>query len=194
MRKILMVLALTVTTLLAAVTAVVASAHPAGASEAAPLPGMCNGRSDPNLVVIAHANGPVSPRFILNVNTDRSGHPSGSLMLGRGPGTLTASNWCRVWQHLPGSQPQGDCETAYPVGAITAHAVGIGSFGGHAVVVRVDVRKYADGTMGYRLRYQPWNPSQGATTLEDSCNGEWTWVPAEETWSPLTQFMVKATS
>ncbi len=180
----------------AGVTAV--AARPA-AADSSQLPGMCSGRADPNLVVIAHANGRLAreaQKMILNVETDAAAHATGSLVFGQGPATLTATDWCRVWQHQEGQQSNGSCEEPYPTGALTAHAVGLGTQAGRTMLVRVDVRQLSDGQGLYRLRYRPWPPGEQVTAQEeDNCGDEgWTWYPAEEEWAPLSQVMIRTTA
>lgn len=190
------VLFVEVAALVAGVVLVVV-AVPGPAARAAELPGMCNGRTDPNLVVTAHANGRPSsvPKYILNVSTDASGTPTGSLILGRGAERLLATDWCRVWQHEPGQPSGGDCEIAYPQGATTAHAVGLGELAGQTVLVRTDVRELADGQMFFRVRYRPWpgNETAGASEGDSCADAGWTWVPAGEGWAPLDQMQVRVT-
>lgn len=169
----------------------------AGAA-AQPLPGMCNGRSDPNLVIIAHANGRPRdvPKFILNVATDATGKPTGSLILDRGRARITVSDFCRVWQHQPDQSPGGDCETTYPTGAITAHAVGLTRLDGQTLLVRTDVRKMLDGSMLFRARYRTWSGAEISAAADTGGCDEtgWTWIPAEEAWSPLVQMSVRASA
>lgn len=193
------VAALLVSVAFAAAGASSVAARPATAADSSQLPGMCSGRADPNLVVIGHANGQAAreaQKMILNVETDSVAHATGSLVFGQGPATLTATDWCRVWQHQPGQQSNGSCEESYPEGALTAHAVGLGSQAGRTVLVRVDVRKLADGQGQYRLRYRPWPPGGEVTAQEeDNCGDEgWTWYPAEEEWAPLSQVMIRTTA
>ncbi len=178
---------------LVAGAALMGAARPGVPVSAATLPGMCNGRSDANTVVVAHSNGrPTAvPRFILNLSTDGNGVPTGTLILGSGRDRLQVTDWCRLWQHIAGQQSKGDCEESYPAGAITAHAVGMTQLAGKATVVRADVRELADGQMYFRVRYRTWTVEQTKATTEDSCADEgWTWVPAEEGWAPLDQMKV----
>lgn len=184
----------------AAIIALVASVAlvvggPARQARAAELPGMCNGRTDANLVLTAHANGRPStvPKYILNVSTDANGSPTGAMILGQGPTRLMVSDWCRVWQHQPGQSPGGDCENAYPDGAITAHAVGLTKLDGQTLLVRTDIRKLSDGEMFFRVRYRTWTGEEATAAAEtDGCDdAAWTWVPAEEGWYPLDQMSVR---
>ena len=69
------------------------------------LPGMCNGRADANTQITAHANGRAATKYILNIATDASATAEGILVLGQGKSRLEVTEWCRVWQHLPG-QPR----------------------------------------------------------------------------------------
>ena len=167
-------------------------ARPSRAAEPGQLPGMCSGRSDADLRIIAHAGGGPGavPKFILNLTTDSTGQPTGALIVYRGPRHLTVTDFCRAWQHLPG-QPSGDCEEGYPPGAVTAHAVGLGSRDGRLVLVRADVRKLADGENLFRLRYRAWPPGDTALAGDSGCeDAGWTWIPGEETWAPLDQLRV----
>ncbi len=171
------------TTLLAAPAAV--AAGDAGR------PGMCTGRSDPLTRLNAHAS--VSPKFVLNVETDSAGLPTGVLILGRGADRVYVDDICRVWQHLPGQEPDGAGEDVDET-ATTAHAVGLGALAdGTPVLVRSDVRENADGTF-FRVRYRVMGPHAGGGTTEpggqvDGSEGEhddeaWTRVPLEG-WAPL---------
>jgi hypothetical protein len=177
----------------AAVAALAATDGPAVAADGQEVP-MCNGRSDPNLVVIAHANRGSKPKFVLNVATDASGAPTGTLILDRGPGHLAVTDWCRVWQHTPDSEPR--CGMPYPEGATTAHAVGQAVLpDGTPIVVRADVRETDDGTF-YRLRYRPLGMHDEALADEGGgCEDEsWTWVPSEDGWGVLDQLRVRVTA
>ena len=175
---------------------VLIAAAPSGpAARAAELPGMCNGRADPNLVVTAHANGrPDSvPKYILNVSTDASAVATGSLILFRGADHLQVTDWCRVWQHQAGQPSGGECETTYPEGATTAHAVGLSTSDGQTLLVRTDVRRLSDGDMFFRVRYRTWSGHEeaAAPAEEAGCEDEgWTRVPAEG-WYPLDQMRVR---
>jgi hypothetical protein len=152
-------------TIIASLTAIVgliASAvsmgpsFPASIAAAQPgLPGMCNGRSDANISVNAHANGQPNgvPKYILNISTDEDGNPSGALILGRGPDRLIVEDFCRLWHHLPG-QPVGPCGREEDIGVTNAHAVGIAMLpDGQELLVRTDVRENDDG-MFFRVRYR----------------------------------------
>lgn len=183
-----------VATVIAALAAALwTAAAPGPAASAAALPGMCSGPTTPGLVVNAHANGRPGavPKFILNVSTDASGTATGAMILGQGAGRLMVTSWCRVWQHDPAQQEGGKCGEPYPAGAITAHAVGLTQRAGSTLLVRADVRRLADGTMLFRVRYRTWTGEDTAGMTEgDSCEEEgWTRVPADG-WDPLDQFHV----
>jgi hypothetical protein len=158
------------------------------------LPGMCNGRSDANVVLTAHANGRPSsvPKYILNLSTDGVGHPNGTLILGRGDTRLIVEDWCRLWQHIPGTPMGGHCEgeTGSADGATIAHAVGFGSLrSGQDVFVRTDVRGVEEG-LSFRVRYRAQGSGEmGATEGEGCDDGSWTKVPAEG-WALLDQLRV----
>lgn len=187
-----------------AVVVPVAVASPAPASEE--VPGMCTGRSDANVVLnaLARASG-AAPKFILNVSTDPTGEPTGTLILGKAGERVELTDLCRVWQHLPDQPSDGSCEMEYPEGAVTAHAVGVGTrSGGQHVLVRADLRETSEGRY-FRVRYRDWPPGGahedgdhgvGALpTLEqhegEGCEDEtWTRVPLEE-WLPLHQFKLR---
>ncbi len=169
-------------------------------AEGNPLPGMCNGRTEANVVLIAHANGingkPAGvPKYILNLYTDASGQPFGALVLGQGKARLQVDEWCRLWYHRPGDTPQGggqceDDEGHEPgEGAINAHAVGIGRAGGKSVLVRTDVRQTEEG-MFFRVRYRDMGQHHEellAAAEDDGCDDDnWTRVPVEG-WAPLDQ-------
>jgi hypothetical protein len=158
---------------------------------------MCNGRADPNVEVIAHVNGRRGDvtKFILNVSTDANAVATGSLILDRGPDHIVVTDFCRVWQHLPGTQPK--CEEPYPEGAVTAHAVGLTTArDGTPLLVRADVRQTEEGTF-FRVRYRALTGEHEAVAAamgedEGGCEDEGTWtkVPPEE-WAPLDQLMVR---
>ena len=179
---------------LVAVAAVTAS-RPAGAAELPGL-GMCNGRADAMLKVIAHANGHGDGvKLILNVTTDAAAVATGSLILDQGPNHIVVTDFCRVWQHLPGTEQK--CEEPYPEGAVTAHAVGVTTDrAGTPLLVRADVRQTAEGKF-FRARYRALTGEQEAVAAamaeEDGCEDEGTWtkVPAEG-WAPLDQLIVRA--
>jgi hypothetical protein len=179
----------------ALVAPVPAGPAPAVAAETPTVP-MCSGRKDPSLVLTAHANGRPNgvPKFVLNVSTDPAGIPTGSLVFGRGPGHLVVTEFCRVWQHTPGTE--SNCETEYPEGATTAHAVGTTWLNGVPVVVRADVRETAEGRY-FRLRYRQLGEHDEAMTAKeeggDECEGGWTRYPSEEGWALLDQFRLRVT-
>lgn len=182
--------------LLAMLFALPAAAPPRSANAASTLPGMCSGRSDAYLQVTAQASGAGSAhKVLLYVENDTQGSPSGILIVDPGPDQLLVDNLCRVWQHLPGQSPKGDCEETYPAGATTAHAVGIGEKDGQTMLARIDVRQLAGGQMLYRLRYRPWDPTSAEDEGGDSCeDAAWTWLPAEDSWSPLTSLSIGVNS
>lgn len=167
-------------------------------AEGSKLPGMCNGRSDANVVLNAHAQ---EPKYILNISTDAIGVPYGVLILEKGATRLYADLFCRVWQHLPGQPTGSECEGELPPGtdsslegAITAHAVGMGTLrDGTEVLVRTDVRETEEGKF-FRVRYRTMGSHDGhdsgpvlPSAHEDDvgCEDEtWTRIPAEG-WAPL---------
>ncbi|HET9075337.1 MAG TPA: hypothetical protein VFN68_00270 [Acidimicrobiales bacterium] len=163
-------------------------AAPSGA--AAPLPEMCNGRSDPSLQVVAQAGGQgaAAPGYFLGVSTDAAGAPAGTMIVSVGSQRLVVANWCRVWQHLPGQPSNGNCGMTYPAGAITAHAVGETRFDGQDVLVRTDVRELAGGQMLFRVRYRPLAAAESAQA--DDCETGWAKIPPEG-WDPLAVMRVQ---
>lgn len=189
----------------AVVTALLGSvmiAAPATAAETPALPGMCAGRTDPSVVLTAHATGrPVSgaTKFVLNLATDDVGHPTGVLILGTGANRLLVADWCRLWSHIPGQTPEHGEDPSEPMeGATIVHAVGIGVLrDGTRVLVRTDLRAADEGNF-YRVRYKPLGtgehdeaePSPVEPAQDDHDDG-WTRVPAEG-WSPLTIFKVRS--
>lgn len=186
--------------LFAAALAAVAGLMPGAAvAQAEELPGMCNGRSDAGVVLIAHANGRpgIAPKYILNVTTDETGLPTGTLVLDRGRSRLLVEDWCRVWRHLPG-QPTGGCEdeAAGDVeGAATAHAVGTGRLrDGRDVLVRTDVRRTDEGSffrVRYRLLGSQDHDAEVVAAEDGGCEDEaWTRIPAEG-WYPLDQMQLR---
>lgn len=176
------------------------------------VPQMCNGRSDANLVVNAHA---LEPKFILNLMTDAQGVPYGILILDRGPARLEVDVFCRLWQHLPGQPKEGKCDSGspdgeIPEGATIVHAIGLGKLpDGTDIVVRIDARATDEGRF-FRLRYKPRggghdhvepaianvtagpapeaaddsDHGDGGHTEPDGCDDGWTRVPLEG-WLPL---------
>ncbi len=160
-------------------------------------PEMCNAPSTPLLVINAHANGHQGtvPKFILNVQTDRSGRATGTMILGKGSGRLMVTDWCRVWQHDPNQPSGGDSGEPYPAGAITAHALGLITTQSGTTLVRADVRAYADGTAVFRVRYRNWTSTDGqdATATGSEQEGGWTLVPAQG-WFELDQFKLRTVS
>jgi hypothetical protein len=162
-----------------------------------PSPGMCNGRSDPDTVVVAVANGRGHPiKFILSLTTDGAGKPAGTMVLGRGPQRIEITQWCRLWQHVPGQMEGGSCEHSAPAeDAVTAHAVGQGFLpDGQRIVMRADLRETDDGAV-FRVRYRvPDEHHDEPLALaeeHDACEGGWVRVPAEG-WLPLQQLNVRA--
>lgn len=166
------------------------------------LPGMCNGRHDANVLINAHANRP--DKYILNLETDAAGNPTGVLILGKGKDRLYVDDWCRVWQHLPGQPYPDTCEGETPTeGAITAHAVGLTMKDGQQVLVRTDVRSTDEGQF-FRVRYRTLESHEGEDDHEGGggggghedgegggCEDEtWTKVPAEG-WAPLNTMNVR---
>jgi hypothetical protein len=189
---------------IAAVAWMIPVAHPGAAiAEEPALPGMCNGRSDANVVLNAHANGSRAagvPKYILNLTSDEKGIPFGALILGQGKDRLYIDDWCRLWMHRPGDEPGhggGQCEDGEAhdpdeEGAINVHAVGIGWHGGKQVVVRTDVRSGDEGIF-FRARYREFGAHHEETLAaeEDGCEDDgWTRIPAEE-WFPLDQLKVR---
>ncbi len=182
----------------AATAALLAPAAVANGEESAGLPGMYRGRSDPSTTVIAHANG--TPKYILNIETDAAGQPTGVLILGRSADRVYVDDFCRLWQHLPGQEYGGHGDGHESLeGATTAHAVGIGTLKeGTRVLVRTDVRETDEGAV-YRARYRPLGASgghedDGATAHDESADtahdDQWTAVPAEG-WAPLDRMDVR---
>lgn len=173
------------------------------------LPGMCNGRTDANIVLNASANGSRPegvPKYIFNITTDQLGHPTGTLIVGQGPGRLLVEDWCRFWQHQPGSGSGsgGQCEEDAghnpDEDMVNAHAVGLAWYNGQQVLVRTDVRDGDEGKV-FRVRYRPMggHHEAEATLLEEGghddgggCEGGgWTRIPVEG-WAPLTHLKVRA--
>lgn len=182
--------------LVAGVLVSATSSVPRAAAEEPPLPGMCNGRTDPDLVVTAHANGRPGavPKYILNLWTDGAGVPSGTMILGRGADRVLVEAWCRTWHHLPGQPFPDTCEAGEQEGATNLHAVGVGTLrDGSQVLVRTDVRSNEEG-MFFRVRHRPLTGHDGGEHEEGEhddggggCEDEsWTRVPAEG-WYPLDQ-------
>ncbi|HEX6127525.1 MAG TPA: hypothetical protein VF071_00730 [Candidatus Limnocylindria bacterium] len=169
---------------------------------------MCNGRTDPNIKVIAHARPSATvPRYVVNVWTDATGAPFGALVVDQDGDRIVVDQWCRVWQHLP-DQPGGQCSEEVPEGAITAHAVGLGTHAeGRSVIVRTDVRATDEGLF-FRVRYRVPESHDAAIAADDGgcgdeggcgegdeheggCEDGWTRLPAEG-WYPLRQLSVRA--
>jgi hypothetical protein len=158
----------------------------------AEVPGMCNGRTDPNIRIEASARGDIG--YYLNVWTDGAGRPRGSLTLHQGGTWLRITQWCRLWQHNPGDLP-GEGDEEVPEGATVAHVVGTGTLAdGTPILVRTDVRSTGDGS-AFRVRYRPLGghdePHDGLTAAahEDEEEG-WVRIPAEG-WAPLQRFNLR---
>jgi hypothetical protein len=185
--------------------ALFASATPAVA-EGPELPGMCMGRSDAGMVLNAHANG--TPKYVLNLETDAAGVPSGVLIIRRGAERLRIDRFCRMWQHLPGQEPGGGHEGggheggghegggAGEEGATIAHAVGLGQLAdGTRILVRTDVRGVEEGTF-FRVWYRPMGQHGGgeephAVAAEEPHEEEsWVKLPAEG-WLPLDMLKLR---
>lgn len=174
---------------LAAAAGVTALAAPAAGAIEEPggQPAMCTGRSDPLTTLNAHANG--TPKYVINLQTDAVGSPTGVLVLGRAADRLYVDQFCRFWQHVPGQEAGGHSGGEEADEAIaTAHAVGFGQLvDGTRVLVRTDVRETDEGYF-FRARYRPMGghgedaASAPAAMTEDE--GEWVTVPAEG-WAPL---------
>lgn len=86
--------------------------------------GPCNGASLSRQSVDAHLVGRgshVSPKIVFRVSTDSSGRVTGKLVLERGVGRLSLTNWCRMWQgeknssvlHVLGEQSLADGTKRY---------------------------------------------------------------------------------
>ena len=192
--------------LVAGVVTMGLSARSTALAEEPGLPGMCNGRSDANVVLNAHANGKPSevPKYILNLWTDASGHPFGVLVLGKGKDRLEVTDWCRLWLHQPGDTPEGGGQCEGDEGhdpnedMVNAHAVGIGWKDGQKILVRTDVRSNEDG-MFFRVRYRVMEQHHdddghldaAAHEDEEDCEGGWTREP-QEGWHPLKQLKVRS--
>ena len=180
----------------AGATALLAAPAAVAAGESG-LPGMCTGRSDPFVTLNAHANG--TPKFILNLETDATGHPDGVLILGQGASRVYVDDLCRFWQHVPGQVPEGGGHDGeghegedVDEGATTAHAVGIGSLtDGTKVLVRTDVRENDEGRF-FRVRYRVMGQHGGETAAVDEGHDDemWTRVPVEG-WAPLKQLNLR---
>jgi hypothetical protein len=181
----------------ALVGAALLAAPGAGAVEGPDLPGMCLGRSDPGMTLTAHANG--TPKYILNLETDATGDPTGVLILGRSKTRVYADDLCRFWQHMPGQEPGGGMGEDAEEGATTAHAVGIGMLAdGTRVLVRTDVRVNEEG-MFFRARYRVMGQhgDESVTAAADDGHDDggheddsWTRIPTEG-WAPLNQFNLR---
>ena len=171
----------------------IASIAPPVAAEGSATPGMCNGRSDENMLINAHARG--GTKYIFNVSTDERGHPSGDLIVGRGKTRLHVDDFCRVWQHIDGLEPgghgdgHGSCGANLSSGATVVHAVGTGRLDdGSPILVRTDARE-TDKGMFYRVRYRKMGSHTHEATAhadEQGCSGEdWVSLTAGHGWPSL---------
>jgi hypothetical protein len=164
------------------------------AAEGDQLPGMCNGRSDANVVVNALARG--DTKYVLNALTDATGTPEGVLILGKDGTRFYVDQFCRVWQHLPGQEPGSGsgCSADVPEGATIVHAVGLGQLDdGTRVLVRTDARETEEGKF-FRVRYRAMGGHEEelvALAEDDGCAGDdWVSVP-DEGWAPLNRLSVR---
>lgn len=147
-----------------------ASTVPSAVAQEDQMPGMCNGRTDANLSVNAHANGPRgdAPKYILNISSDSLENISGVLILGQGRDRLEVTEWCRLWHHLP-DQPYGDCDDEQDTGSTNVHAVGIATLrDGQEVLVRTDVRENDEG-LWFRVRYRAMGDHDGEDGEDGGC-------------------------
>ena len=165
------------------------------AAEGSAVPGMCNGRSDENVVVNAHARG--GSKYILNVSTDSRGHPLGELIVSRGTKRLYVDDFCRVWQHIDGMAPggHGSCSTHLSSGATVVHAVGTGRLNdGSRILVRTDARRTDDGPF-FRVRYRKMGSHAHEATAhadEQGCSGEdWVSLLPSHGWGSLDHLKVR---
>lgn len=158
-------------------------------------PSMCAGRTDPSLTLTAHSTG--ASKFILNLATDAAGVPTGVLIVGRQGDRIEVTSFCRLWQHVPGQEPDGAGEDI-DESATTAHAVGIGELrDGTRVLVRTDVRENDEGAF-FRLRYrvmgahggEEGSPGTGGGSGHDEGDDSWVRMPSEG-WAPLDQFRLR---
>lgn len=187
-------------------------------AEAQQLPGMCSGRTDANVNVKANGTsvqrgGPGGPATVityrLDISSDESGVPSGVLAIGPGPNRVLVTDFCRLWQHLPG-QPVGECGNEEDIGATNIHAVGIATLpDGTEVLIRTDLRENEEGQF-FRFRYRELG-QHGDEEEGDGCGGgdgcgdgggtgheggggcedeSWVRVP-EEGWLPLSHLNVQ---
>jgi hypothetical protein len=157
------------------------------------VPGMCKGRTDPNIRIEASARGTIG--YLLNVWTDSSGRPRGALTLHQGGTWLRITQWCRLWQHNPGDEAEKG-EEEIPEGATVAHVVGTGTLAdGTPILVRTDLRSTGDGN-AFRVRYRPLGghdePHDEVTVSAHDDEEEEGWVrfPAEG-WAPLQRFNLR---
>lgn len=156
--------------------------------------GICSGRTDAGFGIMATAGGPGSgPSFSLDVKSDDSSHVTGSMTFEGYGYSFSTEQWCRIWQHRPEDAPESGMP--YPAGAMTAHALGYAALGdGTTVFLRADVRHLADGTIIYRVRYQPAGSngeSPGGTTTTTAATttsdgGTSTTLPATTTTASST--------
>lgn len=157
------------------------------------LPGMCNGRKDPDTLVEARAGAAKAdasqPGYTLNVRTDADGLPTGVIVLEQGGDRLYADELCRLWGHVPG-ESAGQCPDAGSAeGSTVVHVVGIGSFrDGAEVVVRADMRETKDGRF-FRVRWRPIDnehesEAPASPQAAGDCGEGWDRYP-DEGWAPL---------
>ncbi len=179
------------------------------AEEGPTLPGMCNGRTDADMLMTARASGGLDDTqdatLVLEIRTDAERTPTGSISFEHDGFQLLVDDICRVWGHQSG-QEAGTCSDATPSeGATNAHAVGITTLDGAEMVVRVDVQGTEEGRR-LRVRWRPVETSHEASetlSAQDSggrgpgggedggCGGDWQRYPADG-WATLDQLDVKA--
>lgn len=166
------------------------------------LPGMCNGRKDPDTLVAARAGvataNPPQASYTLNVRTDADGLPTGVIVLEQGNDRLYVDELCRLWGHVPG-ESAGQCPDAGSAeGSTTVHVVGIGSFrDGAEMVVRADMRQSQDGRF-FRVRWRPIETDHESgeaapTQVAGECAEGWDRYPGEG-WAPLDTLEVQVDS
>ena len=201
-------------TLLIVLLAASGSGCSVAAEEGPTLPGMCNGRTDADMLMIARASGGLDgaqdATLVLEVRTDAERTPTGSISFEHDGIRLLVDDICRVWGHQPG-QEAGTCSDASPAqgatqpeGAAIAHAVGITTLDGAEMVVRVDVQGTEEGRR-FRVRWRPVETSHDASAVpsaQDSggrgsgggedggCGGDWQRYPADG-WATLDELDVR---
>ena len=184
------------------------------AEEGPTLPGMCNCRTDADMLMTARASGGLDDTqdatLVLEIRTDAERTPTGSISFEHDGFQLLVDDICRVWGHQSG-QEAGTCSDATPTegatqpeGAAIAHAVGITTLDGAEMVVRVDVQGTEEGRR-FRVRWRPVETSHDASeTLgaQDSgerghggsedggCGGDWQRYPADG-WATLDELDVR---